>query len=148
MVGLVLDAHIRRLTAGRRSFDDELWIYFTMRRRNLTGLQKVFWCGLVDLLLARLPPREDRRLRAHGRLDDDGGSDPWTREAPLLAGLAAASVQGVNALAPPRGASPGPTGQPPRPPLRAAGSSATTHPPESPRAAFRRAASARSPREA
>lgn len=54
----------------------------------------------VEEVLAAVEPLGDRRVRAHGVLDDDGGRDPWTQDAPLLAGLAAASVQGVNALAP------------------------------------------------
>ena len=54
----------------------------------------------AEEVLAAVEPLVDRRVRAHGGLDDEGGSDPWTQEAPLLAGLAAASVQGVNALAP------------------------------------------------
>jgi Putative transposase/Transposase zinc-binding domain len=54
----------------------------------------------ADEVLAAVEPLVDRRLRALGGLDDDSGSDPWTQDAPLLAGLSAASVQGVNALAP------------------------------------------------
>jgi hypothetical protein len=54
----------------------------------------------AEEVLAAVEPLVDRRVRSHGGLDDDGGSDPWTHEAPPLAGLAAASVQGVNALAP------------------------------------------------
>jgi hypothetical protein len=54
----------------------------------------------VDEVLAAVEAR-DRRPRASGGSDDDGmASDPWADEAPLLAGLAAASVQGVSALTP------------------------------------------------
>jgi Putative transposase/Transposase zinc-binding domain len=53
----------------------------------------------VEEVLAAVQPLVDRRLRASGGSDDDGmAHDPWAKEAPLLAGLAAASVQGVTAL--------------------------------------------------
>jgi hypothetical protein len=55
----------------------------------------------VDEVLAAVEALVDRRLRASGGSDDDGmASDPWADEAPLLAGLAAASVHGVSALTP------------------------------------------------
>jgi hypothetical protein len=55
----------------------------------------------VEEVLAAVEALVDRRLRASGGSDDDGmASDPWVNEAPLLAGLAAASVQGVSALTP------------------------------------------------
>jgi hypothetical protein len=60
----------------------------------------------AEEVLAANGAARGRRLRAHGGLGDDGSSDPWTQEAPLLAGLAAASVQGVNALAPRAGRRP------------------------------------------
>ncbi len=60
----------------------------------------------VEEVLAALDPLVDRRLHARGGLDDDSTDDPWVRDAPLLAGLAAASVQGVNALAAPAGRRP------------------------------------------
>lgn len=53
----------------------------------------------AEEVLAAVQPLVERRLRASGQSDnDDTASDPWTQEAPLLAGLAAASVQGVTAL--------------------------------------------------
>jgi hypothetical protein len=52
-------------------------------------------------LLARIARRIDRLLARHGLScgpETDGGADGWTDDAPVLAGLAAASVQGVGAL--------------------------------------------------
>ena len=56
--------------------------------------------GQFDFL-ATVEPRVQRLLdrRGLGEGDDDGSaSDAWADEAPLLAGLAAASVQGIVAL--------------------------------------------------
>jgi hypothetical protein len=58
----------------------------------------------AEEVLAAVEPLVDRRARAGS--DDDMADDPWDRDAPLLAGLAAASVQGVNALAPRAGRRP------------------------------------------
>jgi hypothetical protein len=61
----------------------------------------------VDEVLATVEPRVRRLLdrRGLGDGDDEGSvSDPWADEAPVLAGLAAASVQGTVALGPHRGA--------------------------------------------
>ena len=58
-------------------------------------------------VLATVEPRIKRLLdrRGLGDGDDDGSaSDAWADEAPVLAGLAAASVQGTVALGPQRGA--------------------------------------------
>jgi hypothetical protein len=55
----------------------------------------------AEEVLAAVDPLVARRLRARGESDDGSVfSDPWGNDAPLLAGLAAASVQGVSALAP------------------------------------------------
>jgi hypothetical protein len=56
----------------------------------------------VEEVLATVEPRIARRLRTRGLGDDDaaGGIDAWSDEAPMLAGLAAASVQGRAALGP------------------------------------------------
>ena len=57
----------------------------------------------VDEVLATVEPRITRLLdrRGLGEGDDDGSvSDTWADDAPVLAGLAAASVQGTVALGP------------------------------------------------
>jgi len=68
--------------------------------RRLTALD-------VAEVLATVEPRIKRLLDRRG-LGDDGdevaASDTWADEAPVLAGLAAASVQGTVALGPHRGA--------------------------------------------
>jgi hypothetical protein len=61
----------------------------------------------VAEVLATVEPRIKRLLdrRGLGEGDEqDTGSDAWANEAPVLAGLAAASVQGTVALGPHRGA--------------------------------------------
>ena len=61
----------------------------------------------IEEVLATVEPRIKRLLdrRGLGDGDDDGSaSDAWADEAPVLAGLAAASVQGIVALGPQRGA--------------------------------------------
>jgi hypothetical protein len=68
--------------------------------RRLTALD-------VDEVLATVEPRITRVLdrRGLGEGNDDGSVlDTWADEAPVLAGLAAASVQGTVALGPHRGA--------------------------------------------
>ena len=55
----------------------------------------------VGDVLATVVPRLRRLLARRGLTDDEGGGgavDPWREEAPVLAGLAAASVQGRVAL--------------------------------------------------
>jgi len=61
----------------------------------------------VDEVLATVEPRLTRLLARRGlgdRDDESGAPDAWADEAPVLAGLAAASVQGIVALGPHRGA--------------------------------------------
>ena len=68
--------------------------------RRLTALD-------VAEVLATVEPRIKRLLdrRGLGDGDDEGSaSDAWAEDAPVLAGLAAASVQGTVALGPHRGA--------------------------------------------
>jgi hypothetical protein len=43
----------------------------------------------AEEVLAAVEPLVDRRIRARGGLDEEVASEPWTREAPLLAGLGA-----------------------------------------------------------
>jgi hypothetical protein len=72
------------------------------RTRGLTTVD-------VEEVLATVEPRLAPRLRARGVGDDDvaaGGVDAWANEAPVLAGLAAASVQGKAALGPRQGIRP------------------------------------------
>jgi hypothetical protein len=61
----------------------------------------------AEEVLAAIEPLVTRRVRSSGAADDEGmADDPWILDAPLLAGLAAASVQGVTALAPRSGRRP------------------------------------------
>jgi hypothetical protein len=88
---LVLDGVFARNRAGALNFHPT---------RRLTALD-------VAEVLATVEPRITRLLdrRGLGERDDDGAaSDAWADEAPVLAGLAAASVQGTVALGPHRGA--------------------------------------------
>jgi hypothetical protein len=59
----------------------------------------------VAEVLATVEPLLTRRLERLGRGggDDGGAVDAWADEAPVLAGLAAASVQGIAAMGPRRG---------------------------------------------
>ena len=64
----------------------------------------------VEEVLATIEPLVGRRLRRHGLgadSEDGGALDRWADEAPLLAGLAAASVQGLSALGSCQGRRPG-----------------------------------------
>ena len=68
--------------------------------RRLTALD-------VEEVLATVEPRIKRLLDRRGLgegADDGSASDAWAEDAPVLAGLAAASVQGTVALGPHRGA--------------------------------------------
>jgi hypothetical protein len=88
---LVLDGVFARNRAGTLNFHPT---------RRLTALD-------VAEVLATVQPRIKRLLdrRGLGDGDDDGSaSDAWADEAPVLAELAAASVQGTVALGPHRGA--------------------------------------------
>jgi hypothetical protein len=61
----------------------------------------------VAEVLATVEPRIKRLLDRRGVGEDDDvgfASDAWAEDAPVLAGLAAASVQGTVALGPRRGA--------------------------------------------
>jgi hypothetical protein len=63
----------------------------------------------VAEVLAAVDPLIARRLRRQGLAPDGAeadATDPWADEAPVLAGLAASSVQGVMAWGPRRGARP------------------------------------------
>jgi hypothetical protein len=59
----------------------------------------------VEEVLAAVERLVDRRCREPGG-SEDGDADSWGHEAPVLAGLAAASVQGQAALGPRSGRSP------------------------------------------
>ena len=88
---LVLDGVFARQAAGALTF------HATCR---LTALD-------VEEVLATVEPRIARLLDRRGLgADGDAGSasDAWAEDAPVLAGLAAASVQGTVALGPQRGA--------------------------------------------
>ena len=88
---LVLDGVFARNHAGALNFHPT---------RRLTALD-------VEEVLATVEPRIKRLLDRRGLGDgddDDSASDAWADEAPVLAGLAAASVQGIVALGPQRGA--------------------------------------------
>lgn len=62
----------------------------------------------VAEVLAEAEPAIERRPGGprHARDDEDEAADPWTEAAPVLAGLAAASVQGLTTLGPRRGRPP------------------------------------------
>lgn len=66
-------------------------------------------------MLATVEPRIRRVLdrRGLGDGDETGGTDAWAEDAPVLAGLAAASVQGIVALGRQRGARTRRLGEPP-----------------------------------
>ena len=88
---LVFDGVFARTRAGVLTFRPT---------RRLTALD-------VAEVLATVKPGIRRLLdrRGLGEGDDAGSaSDAWVDEAPVLAGLAAASVQGIVALGPHRGA--------------------------------------------
>ena len=86
---LVFDGVFARTAAGALTFHPT---------RPLTALD-------VEEVLATVEPRIARLLDRRGLGDDDvSASDAWAEEAPVLAGLAAASVQGGVALGPQRGA--------------------------------------------
>jgi hypothetical protein len=88
---LVLDGVFARNRAGALNFHPT---------RRLTALD-------MAEVLATVEPRIKRLLErlGLGDGDDDGpAADAWADEAPVLAGLAAASVQGTVALGPHRGA--------------------------------------------
>ena len=88
---LVLDGVVARHRAG---------VLNVHPTRRLTALD-------IDEVLATVEPRITRLLdrRGLGEGDDDGSvSDTWADDAPVLAGLAAASVRGTVALGPHRGA--------------------------------------------
>ena len=78
-----------------------------MRPSCRRSARRTFTAPDVAEVLATVEPRITRLLdrRGLGEGDDQGcGSDAWADEAPVLAGLAAASVQGTVALGPNRGA--------------------------------------------
>jgi hypothetical protein len=88
---LVVDGVFARDRAGALAFH---------RTPRLTALD-------VAEVLATVEPRIARLLDRRGLGDRDdraGEADAWAEEAPVLAGLAAASVQGTVALGPDRGA--------------------------------------------
>jgi Putative transposase/Transposase zinc-binding domain len=88
---LVLDGVFARNLAGALTFHPT---------RRLTALD-------VEEVLATVEPHIKRLLdrRGLGEGDDDGSvADAWVEDAPVLAGLAAASVQGTAALGRDRGA--------------------------------------------
>ncbi|MDO8793425.1 MAG: transposase, partial [Vicinamibacterales bacterium] len=88
---LVLDAVFARNRAGALNFHSG---------PRLTALDVAEVLATVEPWITRLLAR-----RGLGDGDDDGSaSDAWADEAPVLAGLAAASVQGTAALGPHRGA--------------------------------------------
>jgi hypothetical protein len=69
-------------------------------------------------VLATIEPLVVRRLHRRGLADDAAGGesgDGWADEAPVLAGLAAASVEGVAAVGPRRGTRPVRLGTPREP---------------------------------
>jgi hypothetical protein len=99
---LNLNVHFDALVLDGVYASDEQRALTFHRTRGLTTLD-------VEEVLATVEPRIARQLRARGLGDGDlevGGSDPWSDEAPVLAGLAAASVQGRATLGPRQGSRP------------------------------------------
>lgn len=96
---LVMDGVFARAEAGALAFHPA---------RGLTDLD-------VAEVLATAEPRIRHVLdrRGLGDRDDASGEDAWAGEAPVLAGLAAASVQGIVALGHRRGARVRRLGEPP-----------------------------------
>lgn len=88
---LVLDGVFARTRAGVLTFHPA---------RGLTALDVAEVLATVEPSIRRLL---DRRGLGEGE-DEGSASDAWADEAPVLAGLAAASVQGTVALGPHRGA--------------------------------------------
>jgi hypothetical protein len=86
---LVLDGVFARDAAGAVGFH---------RARRLTALDVAEVLAAVEPRLRRLLDWGGPRENDPGGHADDGGVDPWTDEAPALAGVAAASVQGLVAL--------------------------------------------------
>ncbi len=68
--------------------------------RRLTTLDVAEVLAAVEPGIRRLLEEGGHREDAHRGYDEDGGVDPWVDEAPVLAGLSAASVQGLAALGP------------------------------------------------
>ena len=94
---LVLDGVFAKTAAGALTFHPV---------RPLTALD-------VEEVLATVEPRVARLLDRRGLGDDEvPASDAWVEDAPVLAGLAAASVQGRVSLGRDRGARPRPVGNP------------------------------------
>jgi hypothetical protein len=86
---LVLDGVFARDAAGAVGFHPA---------PRLTTLDVAEVLAAVEPRLRQLLQRGGRREDAPGGDPDDGGVDPWVDEAPALADLAAASVQGLVAL--------------------------------------------------
>lgn len=68
--------------------------------RRLTTLDVAEVLAAVEPGIRRLLEEGGHREDDHRGYAEDGGVDPWVDEAPVLAGLAAASVQGLVALGP------------------------------------------------
>ena len=98
---LNLNVHVHALVMDGVFARDEAGALAFHPARRLTDLD-------VAEVLATAEPRIRRALdrRGLGDGDDASGADAWADEAPVLAGLAAASVQGIVALGHRRGARP------------------------------------------
>jgi hypothetical protein len=105
---LNLNVHIHALVLdGVYTHDGAALQFHPARRLTRDNL------AAVVAVVAR---RVDRLLRRRGVAatpDESGAADAWTNEAPALAGLAAASVQGLVALGPRAGARVARYGHPP-----------------------------------
>jgi len=86
---LVLDGVFARDPAGTVRFHPA---------RRLTTLDVAEVLATVEPRIRRLLEGGERCEDDHGGHAEEGGVDPWADEAPALAGLAAASVQGLVAL--------------------------------------------------
>jgi hypothetical protein len=97
---LVLDGVFARDGAGAVGFRPA---------RRLTTLDVAEVLAAVEPWIRRLLEGGGHRKDDHRGHAEDGGVDPWTDEAPALAGLAAASVQGGRHPGALRGQTPSPS---------------------------------------
>jgi hypothetical protein len=95
---LHLNVHIHALVLDSVFARDASGAVGVHPARRLTTLDVAEVLAAGEPRLRRLLEGAGLREDAHGGDPEDAGVDPWVDDAPALAGLAAASVQGVVAL--------------------------------------------------
>jgi DNA-directed RNA polymerase subunit RPC12/RpoP len=95
---LNLNVHIHALVLDGVFARDEAGAVTFYPARRLTTLDVAEVLAAVEPRIRRLLDGETLPEGHQGSHVEDGGVDPWADEAPALAGLAAASVQGLVAL--------------------------------------------------